>query len=263
VRAACLIRKDPHYRRQAFEAGLERAGYAVGEFGLPKKRDDLLVIWNRQGADEMRADEWEQCGGTVIVCENGYFGRDANGHQLYAMSMHGHNGSGWFHVGDTDRFSPLGIELKPWRDGDHPLICAQRGIGSARMASPTRWEIRTHERLRAMGVTNVAVRDHPGKVPPKTTLDQDLENVSVCVIWSSASGLRALQLGVPVTYCAPHWIGEEAATRGLDGIAKPMRDDAARRRAMHRAAWGQRTIAEIESGEPFVTMREFREQAKW
>lgn len=254
---------EPHYRRQAFVKGLERAGYTVGETARPADARDLLVIWNRQGPDELRANEWEQRGGTVVVAENGYFGRDADGRQLYAISVHGHNGSGWFHQGDGDRFTPLCIELAPWRQSGPPLVCAQRGIGSARMASPRQWDQKTVSTLRRMGFAKARVRQHPGRYKVTTPLDQDLAGAGVCVIWSSAAGLRALQLGVPVVYTAPHWIGAEAASRGLGTVLAPLRDDAARLRAMRHAAWGQRTVAEIESGEPFATILEHLAEVKW
>lgn len=266
MRAVCTIRPEPHYRRQAFVEGLAAAGYEVGNFDHPRDRNDILVIWNRQGAEELRADDWEKRGGTVLVCENGYMGRDEQGLQLYAISVHGHNGSGWFYVGEEDRFSKLGIELAPWVDNPagHILVCAQRGIGSQRMASPPRWELQMHRHLLGMGERHVKIRQHPGKVKSATTLDEDLAGARACLIWSSASGLRALQLGVPVAFDAPFWVGSDcAAPRGLRGLSALIKDDAARLKAMHRAAWGQRTVAEIQSGEPFVTLREHLGEASW
>lgn len=265
MKAVCRIRTQPHYRRDAFVTGLAKAGYLVVERARPTSPADLLVLWNRMGQDERDAAEWERDGGTVIVCENGYMGKDADGHQLYAISMHGHNGSGWFPVGEGDRFEALGIKLQPWRsnpDG-HLLLCAQRGIGSALMASPRRWDVDTAARVRAMGFKHVKTRQHPGRVPPTTTLEQDLVGARACVIWSSASGVRALQLGVPVVYTAPHWVAAGAAARGLDGLNKLVQDDEARLATLRFVAWGQRSIAEIESGEPFVTFRERRGEAKW
>jgi len=265
MRAVCTIRAEPHYRRQAFVEGLKAAGYEVGNFDHPRDKNDLLVIWNRQSAEELRADEWEQRGGTVLVCENGYMGRCEQGYQHYAIAVHGHNGSGWFYVGEEDRFSKLGIQLMPWRtEPGYILICAQRGIGSYKMASPHKWEARMFRHLVGMGERQLKIRHHPGKVLPKTTLDEDLAGARVCLVWSSTSGLRALQLGVPVVYDAPHWIGSDCATPGgLRGLGKLVCDDEARRRAMHRAAWGQRSVAEIQSGEPFVTLREHLSEATW
>jgi hypothetical protein len=259
VKAICRIRPQPHYRRDAFEKGLTKVGYRIVEHARPESAADLLILWNRMGQDERDADEWESDGGTVIVCENGYMGRDENGHQLYAMSVHGHNGSGWFPVGDGDRFGALGIELKPWcsNHGGHVLLCAQRGIGSQLMASPRRWDIDTAARVRAMGFKHVRVRQHPGRVPvtqPLPSLDQDLEEALACLIWSSASGVRALQRGIPVAFTAPHWVASGAAGRGLAGLQRLVQDDDSRLKTMQTVAWGQRTISEIESGEPFDTL---------
>lgn len=264
MRAVCTIRLEPHYRRQAFVNGLQAAGYTLAEFVKPAGRDDLLVLWNRQGADEMRANEWEAAGGTVLVCENGYCGRDANDHQLYAISVHGHNGSGWFPEGGGERFEQLGVALKPWRsnpDG-HVLVCAQRGIGSRLMASPPRWEVNMAKRLAAMRM-KFKVRLHPGRTAPTTTLEQDLEGARACLIWSSASGLRALQLGVPVAFTAPRWIASGAASRELRGLESLVMDDDLRLQAFQRLAWAQWKVEEIESGEPFVRIRENLEQATW
>ena len=101
--ASVFIRKEPHYRRAAIEGGLKRLGYAVTDRVVwPSKREDLLVLWNKKaGAEEERANQWESRGGTVIVLENGYLQRVDKTH--YAISVHGHNGSGWFPVGAEDQ----------------------------------------------------------------------------------------------------------------------------------------------------------------
>lgn len=260
--AVCTIRRDPSYRRDGFEAGLRAAGYKLAEQGNASSRDDLLVIWNRQGVGETAAKEWEAAGGTVIVCENGYIGRDELGRQFYAIAVHGHNGSGWFPVGDEDRWSALKIDLLPWRTEGYDLICGQRGIGSKTMASPHGWETITSNRVRAMR-RPFKVRRHPGRHQPATTLQADLEAAGLCLIWSSASGVMALTRGVAVSYSAPHWIAGAGGTRGLDGTVKPLRDDAARLAGLRHMAWGQRSITEIETGEPFVRIRERIGEAKW
>lgn len=266
MKAVCQIRREPHYRYDAFVAGLTRAGYTLANHGTrPADRRDILVVWNRHGPTDNEAIEWEQRGGTVIVCENGYLGNDSQGRQLYAMAAHGHNGSGWFPVGDEDRFARLGVELQPWRadaPSGHFLLCSQRGIGSKKMASPALWDSRTTKALIAAGFKNLRVRPHPGKEPAKNTLEQDLDGARACVIWSSASGVRALVLGIPVIYTAPHWICAEAAGHGVATAGNLVRDDERRRRAMHKLAWGQRTVEEIESGEPFVNLRELPGDAK-
>lgn len=259
--AICTIRLEPHYRREAFVSGLQKAGYRVVERGTPKSKEDLLITWNRYGTTELRADSWESDGGTVLVAENGYIGKDEIGRQLYALSVHGHNGSGWFPVGEEDRFTPLGIEVYPWvdRPEGYALICGQRGIGSRQMASPSNWHYQIQKYLGQFGPTKV--RLHPGNKPATTRLDDDLAGANKCVIWSSSSGVLALTLGVPVMYDAPRWICQQAAVSSRsDGL---IIDDDLRRKALHKMSWGQWRVSELESGEPFIRIRDNIGAAKW
>lgn len=253
--AVVRIRQLPHYRRQAFESGLSRLGYDLRAVGRPQSRDDLLVLWNRTGQDDADALAWERDGGTVLVCENGYVGGDASGHQLYAISVGQHNGAGWFPVGADDRWSRLEIEVKPWRDGgEYVLVCGQRGIGSKLMASPPGWHVRVADIVRRSAPRPPRLRLHPGNAPPKTSLADDLAGAWACAIWSSASGVKALISGVPVFFDAPRWIAQQAA-RPFGHWNEPLRDDAARDVALARLAHGQWTVEEIEAGEPFARFR--------
>lgn len=250
--AVLKIRREPHYRRDAFEQGLLRAGFDVTTATPPPRSPkDWLVIWNRQGAQEKEADAWERAGGTVIVCENGYIGKDAHGQQLYAIAVGGHNGSGWWPIGDEDRFSKLGIELRPFRSVyfSGPFghwVIAQRGIGSKLMKSPPRWAENKVAKLKQRGIL-ASIRPHPGNFKPKTSLEADLEGALGCHIWSSAAGVRALTLGIPVSFAAPHWICEGWHQHG-----------GRRERVLHRMAHAQWTITEITSGEPFKRILEQR-----
>lgn len=255
------IRADPHYRHAAFNAGLQRLGYTMVSAGKPSGREDILVTWNRQPPHEAQANEWESLGGTVLVVENAYMEPVKN--SMYAISVHGHCGSGWFPVGDEDRFQHLSVELQPWHEGGYILVCGQRGIGSRLMASPAQWESRTAQTLKAMGHKSVKVRQHPGRFAPATSLEADLSGAAVCIVWSSASGVKALALGVPVIYCAPHWICDGAARHGLDGLTAPVRDDTRRRAALHRLSHGQWTVEEIQAGEPFARIMAGIGDAKW
>lgn len=262
LKAYCLIRPQPHYRRDAFVDGLARAGYDVrvdpprGEQGP----GDVLVIWNRYGQFEQAANAHERAGGLVLVAENGYLGRDPNGVQMYALACHGHNGSGWWPEGDGSRFAALGLEPKRWREGgEYYYIRGQRGIGTKAMASPPQWHRNLGERLKREG-RSVEVVDHPGvpaNDPAETVRIQTaLERARACLIWSSALGVRALVEGVPVFYSAPHWICEGAAKRGAAELDNPLRDDEARLRALERMAWAQWSIAELSTGEPFRLLAE-------
>lgn len=262
--AICAIRDLPHYRKHAFVEGLRKVGYSIVQSGRPQGPEDLYVGWNRYGSGETMADTWERQSGTALICENGYIGRDSEGRQYYAIAAHGHNGSGWWPEGHDDRWAALGIELKPWRtptaDG-HILVCGQRGIGSKQMASPNGWHDHVAARLRTMTKRPIRIRPHPGNQPAKVALEHDLEGAWACVIWSSASGVKALINGVPVFYDAPAWICEGAAQEVDASLAdriehepysKPELFDADRLRAFRRMADAQFSVAEIEAGIPFA-----------
>lgn len=260
--AFVMIRDQPHYRRDAFVGGLKRAGYQIlAQRPERAKPGDVLAIWNRYGEYNAVATRFERDGGTVLVAENGYLGVDENGIQRYALAVHGHNGSGWWPAGDDRRFEKLGIEVKPWRDGGaHIYVRGQRGIGAPNMANPPNWHQATATALRRRTKRQINAVDHPGKPacdPAQANqLTAALAGAYACVIWSSASGVRALVEGVPVFYSAPHWICAGAARRGLDDFEHPAMDDAARATALERMAWGQWSVAELGTGEPFVRLME-------
>lgn len=268
MRAYCMIRPHPHYRRDAFVSGLQAAGWKV-ESTYPQRKPEpgeVLVIWNRYGEAEAVADKWEKLGGLVFVAENGYVGIDAAGVQYYALSVGQHNGAGAIPSGDGSRWASLGIELKPYRTEGHSVVIrGQRGIGSRLMASPQDWHKHLGARLAKMTARPVKVLDHPGKpaCDPEVVqwLCKNFEGAHACVVWSSGAAIRALIVGVPAFYDAPHWICSGAALKGIAELESPRRDDSARLAALQRMAWGQWTIAEIATGEPFVRLRELRKAA--
>jgi len=262
--AVIRLRKEPHYRRAAFEAGLKRLGYTCvdggrGDDWFPQGPDDLLVLWNKKaGLEERMADTWEARGGTVIVTENAYLQKVDK--SMYAISTHGHNGSGWFPENTDERFHKLGIAVKDWRPtmGGHWLVCGQRSIGSSSMRSPIQWGEKEAKSIGAK--TKVKFRPHPGNFAPKIPLLHDLEGAQNCVVWSSSAAVTALVEGVPVYYAAPHWICSDSASRLSDAVdwgwalAAPHKNFE-RYGALEHMAHGQWTVAEIESGEPFARMK--------
>jgi hypothetical protein len=252
VKTAILtIRKEPHYRRAAFESMLLKHGYAIVNQSLgaaPKSKEDLLILWNKKrGNEEAEANRWEKQGGTVLIVENGYL--QPVDKTYYAISVHGHNGSGWFPVGPEDRFRKLGFEMRPrGRETGYHLVCGQRGIGSSLMASPPQWAERTAKKLEAAGL-KTKLRLHPGNFAPKVSLLDDLKGAVKCHIWSSASGVRALVEGIPVAHYAPHWICDMRDRGRLD--------------ALHRMSHGQWHYDEIATGEPLVRILAHLGEASW
>lgn len=230
MRACCLIRDAPHYRADAFKRGLISAGFSVTQ---DHHNCDVLVMWNRYGANERLADATEARGGMVLVAENAAWGNDFAGGHWYSLARGVNNMSGRFPIGGYDRWDGLGIEPKPWReDGDEIVILPQRGIGPKGVAMPSSW---TEQVLRSTGGR---VRPHPGKYVCKPLAD-DLARAKQVVTWGSGAAVKALLWGIPVRSFLPGWIGEQDNT------------DAGRLSMLRRLSWAQWRLGEIESGEAF------------
>jgi hypothetical protein len=255
--AYSLIRRQPHYRHEAFLSGLAAAGYEVrpGAPWWPAGPGHVLVIWNRYGDVERIADRFEKEGGTVLVAENGYLGKSGisprdqahagvTGDTYYALSRHAHNGRGQWPEGGPGRWDALGITLQPVRsDGDYVLICPNRSFGMAGGIMPEQWADRIAAELKN---ERVRIRHHPGNHRSPVPLEHDLAGAKRVVIWSSSVGIQALLLGVEVDCRAPWWICKAAANSVED----------ARLPALQRMAWAQWTVDEIASGEPFRRLLE-------
>lgn len=258
--ATNLIRALPHYRREAFDAGLAACGFAVKhlEGGHAPRPGDVLAIWNRYGTQANEARRYEAAGATVIVAENGYLGADCEGRQLYALAAGGHNGTGrWWpeRLDGAARWKALGLDLAPWRAaGQHVLVCPAREFGTRLTATPSFWAEETAARLRLLTDRPVRVRQHPRQVEARggkaVPLAEDLAGAWCVVVWGSTAGLRALLAGVPAVYRQPDWIGAPAASAELASVISPLRPD--RLPMFERLACAQWTTEEIARGEPFA-----------
>lgn len=246
MRVLNLFRPALHYRREVFNAGLSRAGYAVVQDIRDPRPGDALLIWNRYGHYHAEANRFEAAGATVFVAENGYLGKDFAGGDWFALAKGHHNGAGQWFNGGPERWDSLGVELSPWRTGgDEAVVLPQRGIGEPGIAMPRSWPAAAYGRVRA----------HPGTRPCQP-LSDDLARARYVVTWGSGAALKALVLGVPVFHAFPCWIGAEASLP-IDQIkAEPKRNDADRLSMFRRMAWAQWTLDEIATGEPFVLLRE-------
>lgn len=233
-------------------------------------RETLLVIWNRYSHWHALACRVEAAGGRVLVAENGYLGAGGTSpkfdvhpggprpHHYYALAEGWHNGRGPIRVGTEDRFSRLGVELKPWRtDGEHVLVCPNRAFGVGEQVMHPDWAERCAARLRKHTKRPVRIRAHPGNdEPKKAPLAADLEGAAAVVVWSSSVAQHALCLGIPVFIEAPFQILKGAGASG--SVTAPVCPD--RRAHFERMAWAQWTCAEIESGEPFKHILKSEEQ---
>lgn len=245
-----MLRTDVRARYEAFDAGLRRCGFDVGLKPGEPREGDVLVIWNRHRFAQ-EATRYERVGAKVIVAENGWLNRSPGNGKMIALCLGHHNGAGQWSDGPEDRWAPLGIELRPWReDGDHILVLGQRGIGEHGVAQPRRWAEDTVARLRAKTKRPVILRLHPGNAEPPP--EPDWSNVWAAVTWASGAGIKAIVAGVPVFHGLPTWIGAGAARHGFDNIEKPYLGD--RLPMLRRLAWAQWSLDEITTGEPVARL---------
>lgn len=260
-----MLRREPWYRRQAFEQGLVNAGYQVVQ-GEPARGapGEVLCIWNRYGHWHDVATRFERDGGTVVVAENGYLGAGGTSpkfdvhpkgpqpHHYYALGIGWHNGRGVVAHGGPERLNALGVELAPWRTaGDHVLVCPNRSFGVGEQVMRADWAERRAEQLRKHTRRPVRVRAHPGNDEPKRhPLEADLRGAWGMVIWSSSCGVHALAAGIPVYVEAPYWVMKGASASGP--VDAPVMPD----RLPHfvKMSWAQWTLAEISEGTPFKCM---------
>lgn len=240
-RALLSLPDGPKFSREAFVAGVKRIGFEpVLNLEAPRS-GDVLLTWNRHGANNARAQAFEAVGAPVVVVENGYFGRQWMGRRWFAMARDHHAGAGrWFEAG-PERWDALGVELAPWRDGgSEVVILGQRGIGEPGVASPHGWAERVQVQIGGR------IRRHPGE-GLAVSLADDLKDASCVVTWHSGAALHALLMGAPVFYGFPHWIGAGAA-RPLEQFQQgPLHGD--RLAVMRRLAWAMATEEEVASGE--------------
>jgi len=246
-RACVLFRATVAYRREVFETGLKRLGYQIVDKPLPSPdSSDLLVMWNRSFHEEAHARRYESAGAKLIIAENGYIGKDEDGHKLFSLALNHHNGAGRWNVGTGRRWSQ---EPQTWRSGgDHVLVLPQRGIGEKAFAMPSHWLGMIRSKLAGMTKRPVRVRVHPGR--EKTEPYDELRGAWAAVTWGSGAGIKALFAGIPVFHELPQWIGASASMlmEGAD-IEQPFLGD--RLPMFERLAWAQWSVREIESGEAF------------
>lgn len=246
-RACLLIRRDVKARFQAFRSGLSECSFDVRDavFESPQP-GDVLVIWNRHRHNGLAA-QFERVGARVLVAENGWLNR-TDGEKRIALCLSHHNGAGQWFEGPEDRWTPLGIELKPWcRGAGHILVLEQRGIGEPGIAMPRDWVPRTISQLQRVTNRKIVVRRHPGNHEPMP--EPDWRDCWAAVTWASGAGIKAVIAGVPVFYGLENWIGGLAAKLGYDDLESPFMGD--RLPMLRRLAHAQWSLNELASGEPF------------
>ena len=98
MRAYCLIREQPWYRREAFTKGLKAAGYTLDSSPPKGRPGDVLLQWNRYWGGHDQATRFEAEGGVVLVAENGYLNADGSSPK-FAVHPHGPKPTDYYAIG--------------------------------------------------------------------------------------------------------------------------------------------------------------------
>lgn len=248
-RACLLIRREITERFRAFRSGLAECGFSVSDAVIENPTpDDVLVIWNRHRHNGL-ARQFENVGARVLVAENGWINRADGGKQI-ALCLGHHNGAGTWFEGPEDRWSRLGIELRPRCRGSHILLLEQRGIGEPGVAMPRDWVSRTIGQLQRTTSRKIVIRRHPGNHEPMP--EPDWRDCWAAVTWASGAAIKAIIAGVPVFYGLENWIGGPAAKLGYEDLENPFMGD--RLPMLRRLAHAQWSLAELSTGEPFARL---------
>lgn len=260
-RLLVTVPEGVHYRADAIEAGALALGMQhTRDTSIKPAPGDAIICWNLHRGQREIVERWAGAGASVIVMENGYIGADESGHQLYAMARDSHNGSGRWLIGGFERWEALNIPAAKYIDytrQGYTLVVGQRGIGSPTMRSPSNWhQLQGAEAAqRYWPGSPIRIREHPGRLVPAISLEDDLAGAARVLIWSSAVGVAAIVQGIPVYYAAPYWIGRPSAVP-FDRLAIQYRTawPLETRFALRSVAWAQWTLAEIASGQALARL---------
>lgn len=241
-RACSFLRPSSHYGAESFVCGFRALGYTMTADVYALGEGDFFLTWNRHSTVEMYALEAERRGATVIVAENGYFGRTWRGETWFALALGQHNGAGKWPRDDGRRWRAIGFELQPWREGgDEVVLLPQRGIGAPGVAMPMGWAEKTQARIGGR------IRQHPGR-NADDTLGADLERARAVVTWGSGAAIKAIAMGIPCYHQFPKWIGAPASVELTHDALCEVKFIGDRAPMFDRLACAMWRVGEIESG---------------
>lgn len=188
------------------------------------------------------------CGAVIRKCQwvrrdfyhidLGYFGRGHFG-GYYRVTRNGfqYTGNG---AADPGRFERLGVEIEPWREGRHVLVCPlSRNFGEFEGIDSRAWTQTVLSEI-------PKYTDRPVQVKPKGegSLKDSLKDCHLLVTYNSNAAIDALRLGVPVCVLGPS--AAAPLSTPLDQIEDPVRGN--RESLFARLANHQWTLDEIKEG---------------
>lgn len=214
---------------------------------------DLLVMWGWRRPDLV--EKAEQAGIPIMVLERGHL------HPRMEWTSIGFNGLGGMGtycpaMDAGERFQKhWGHLVKEWKAEDGRVLVMGQRNGDASLHGLDFW---SWARMTCWGYAergfDVVYRPHPGANPfdipsgiwgeAGVPIEEALERSSLCVTYTSTSGVEAALSGVPVVTCHPGAMARPVSSHGV--MADPVRPP--REAWMRDLAWTQFTPEEIRNG---------------
>lgn len=205
--------------------------------------------------------EQKRYGLDFLVLETGFIHRGSGEHHYYHLGWNGLNGRADFknHNKPPDRAGKLGVELKPWQDGRHILLCGQvPWDASVDFTDHIRWLHDVTQQLRELTFRPIVFRPHPlgnvKEIPGALysvgrPLSSDLDDCHAIVTFNSNTGVDAAIAGVPVFAFDCGSMAYRIANKKWFSIDEPDKPEIVREQWLFDIAYAQWTPAEMRSGE--------------
>lgn len=129
---------------------------------------------------------------------------------------------------DGRRFQALGVQIKPWRNGSHIVVCPQSDSFMQMAGFDGDWTTCVVERLANLTDREIRVRRWArNKTQQARSLQADLVNAHAVVVWSSAAAVTALLEGIPVVVEADDCAARPMAGRleQIEALPRPDREN--------------------------------------
>lgn len=177
--------------------------------------------------------------------DNGYF-KPGHYYGFYRITRNAyqHNGAGDF---SEERFSALGLDIKPWKTGKNIIVCPPGHIMAAlRGFDAEQWLVDVLKTLEKVTDRPIFVRIKPSNRVREIPLAEHLENAHALVCHSSNAAVDALMAGVPV-FCTDPCASFAMGRKEIAKIEEPIYPVDRFRWACALAA-NQWTLAEMRAG---------------
>lgn len=213
-------------------------------------------------------DLYREAGRFAVHIDLGYWGRVDGGSYAgyHKVAVNARHPTAYFQrrKHPADRISRFGVQLKPWRAGNHVLVCgmSEKHAKSEKMAHQE-WEKATIERLMAVTDREIRYRPKPGDLAARDIpgacrsrggpIQADLEGCHAVVSLHSNVAIDALVAGVPSF--SLHGVGTVLGLSDFDLIESPIYPDG-REQWLADVAYCQFNVDEMANGTVWRHLRD-------